>query len=95
MLNLNIPEHHVNALHHSLSNHLTLNAILKYKNHPSIDTIRCATKHLSSFYFLQVDKKTVIKDIKNLKISKAVQDSDIPVVSLKENAEFFAGETCC
>ena len=51
---LNNTEHHVNALHHRLSNHPTLKAILKYKIHPSIDTIRCATKHLSSFYFSQV-----------------------------------------
>ena len=48
---LNIPEHHVNALHHRLSNHPTLKAILKYKNHPIINTVGCATKHLSSFYF--------------------------------------------
>ena len=30
--NLNIPEHHVNALHHRLSNHPTVKVILKYKN---------------------------------------------------------------
>ena len=39
--NHNIPEHHINALHHRLSNHSTLKAILKCKNHPSINT-----KHL-------------------------------------------------
>ena len=88
--NLNIPEHHVNALHHWLSNHPILKVILlKYKNHPSINTIRCAATHLSFIYFSQVEEK-LIKEIKNLEISKGVQDSDIPVESLKENAEFFA-----
>ena len=60
--NLNIPEHHVNVLHHRLFNHPTLKAIiLKYRNQPSINTIGCATKHLSSFYFSQVDKKNCFK----------------------------------
>ena len=86
---INIPEHHINALHHRISNHPTLKAILKHKNHPSINTIRCATKHLSSFHFSQVDKKTVMKEIKTLQISKAVQDSDIHVKLLNGNAEFF------
>ena len=34
--NFNIPEYNVNALYHRLSNHPTLKAILKYKNHPSM-----------------------------------------------------------
>ena len=59
--NLNIPKHLVNALNHRLSNHPTLKVILKYKNHPSINTIRCTTKHLSSFYFYQVDQKHCYK----------------------------------
>lgn len=49
--NLNILEHYVNALHHGLSKHPTLKAILNHKNYPSINTIWCAAKHLSSFYF--------------------------------------------
>ena len=48
--NLNIPEHHVNVLHHRFSIHPNLKAILKYNNHLSINRIRCAAKHLSSFY---------------------------------------------
>ena len=38
----------------------------------------------SSFYFSHV------KEIKKLNLNKAVQDSDIPVKILKENADFFA-----
>ena len=92
--NGNIPEHHVNALHHRLSNYPTLKAILKYKNHFSIDTIRCATKHLSSF-ISQVGKKTVKKKLKCLEINKAVQDVVMPVKILKKNAEFSAEQKCC
>ena len=36
-----------------------------------------------------------MKEIENLEISKAIQDSDIPVKILKENAEFFAEQICC
>ena len=36
-----------------------------------------------------------MKEIKNLEVSKSVQDSDIPVKILKENAEFFAEQICC
>ena len=68
--NPNIPEHHVNAIHYRHSNYPTLKDILKYKNHPSTDTIRCAIKRLSSFYSSQVNKKTVIKEIKNSEIDR-------------------------
>ena len=44
----------------------------------------------SSFYFSHVDKNTVLKEIKRLDLNQAVQDSEIPVKILKENADFFA-----
>ena len=88
--NFNVSEHNENTLHHRFFNHPTLKAFLKYKNYPSILTTRCATKHLSNFYFSEVDKKYVIKEIKNLKTNKVVQDLDITVNILKENADFFA-----
>ena len=65
--NLNIPEHHVNALHHRVSSHPSLKDILKYKNHPSINNFRCAAKSLWSFHFSLVNKKTVIKETKTSK----------------------------
>ena len=37
----------------------------------------------SSFYFSQVDKNTVLKEIRKLNMNKAVQDKDIPVKILK------------
>ena len=64
---------------HSLSRHPTLNAILKYKDHPSIRAIKIVSQRFSSFYFSPVDKNTVLKEIRKLKPSKAVQDTDITV----------------
>ena len=37
-------------------------------------------------FFSHADKKAVLKEIKKLNLNKAVQDSDIPVKVLKENA---------
>ena len=89
--NLKIPERFVNnSLPHSLCSHPTLKAILKYKDHPSIPVIKGFSQRISSFYFSTVDKNTVLKEIKKLNSNKAVQDTDIPVKILKENAEFFA-----
>ena len=64
--NLKIPEKFVtDSLPQSLSRHPTLNAILKYKNHPSMRVIKRFSQRFSSFYFSYVDKNTVLKEIKN------------------------------
>ena len=82
--NLKIPEYYVHDKPpHSLSRYPTLKAVLKYKNHPSIRTIK-------SFYFLQIDKNTVLEEIRKLNMNKAVQDADISVKILKENCKYFA-----
>ena len=78
------------SLLQSLSRHPTLNAILHYKNHPHV----CNKKFFSrffKFYFSHVDKNAVLKEIEKLNLNRAVQDSNIPVKILKENAELFAG----
>ena len=91
IFSLKIPERFVNnSLPHSLSSQPTLKAILKYKDHPSIPVIKRFSQRISSFYFSTVDKNTVLKEIKKFNSNKAVQDTDIPVKILKENAEFFA-----
>ena len=89
--NLKTPEKFVtDSLSQSLLRHPILNAVLKYKNHPSMHVIKRFSQRFSSFYFSHVDKNTVLKEIKKLNLNKAVQDSDIPVKVLKENADFFA-----
>ena len=39
--------------------------------------------HFPSFYFLQIDKSTVLKKIRKLKMNKVVHDTDIPIKILK------------
>ena len=64
--NLEIPEYKCeNDLHNRLSNSPVLQATMKYKNRPSINTIRRFSQHNSSFYFSPVDKNTVLKEIKS------------------------------
>ena len=45
--------------------------------------------------FFPSRQKAVIKELQDLEISKAVQDSDIPLKSLKENPVLFAEQICC
>ena len=55
--NLKIPEYQCeNDLHNRLSNHPALQAIMKYRNHPSINTIRHFSQRYSSFIFHKLKK---------------------------------------
>ena len=93
--NLKIPEYQCeNDLHNRLSSHPALQAIMKYRNHPSINIIRHFSQRYSSFYFSQVEKNTVLKEIRRLSSKKAVQETDIPVKIWKENADFFYEQVC-
>ena len=44
---------------------------MKYRNNPSLDTIKRHFKHIASFYF------TVLTEPKNLQTTEAVQDADV------------------
>ena len=77
-------------LHLNLKNHPTLMEILKYRDHPSIITIKRFRHKTVPFHFLDIDKKTVLKIIRNLSNNKASQETDLPVRVVKENAEYFA-----
>ena len=48
------------------------------------------SERFSSFYFSHVDKNAVLKEIQKLNLNKVVLDSDISVMILKENTDFFA-----
>ena len=78
------------ALHLNLRNHPILIAILKYRDHPSIITIKCFRYQTVPFRFSYVDKKTALKIIRSLSNNKASQETDMPVRVVKENAEYFA-----
>ena len=94
--NLDIPEYQFeDNLHIRLLSNPVLHAIMKFRNHPSINTIRqyCSAQRFPSFYFSAVDKNVVRKEIRKLSTKKATQDTDIPVKILKGNAEYFAEQT--
>ena len=89
--NLKNPEKFVtDSLRQSLLRQPALNAILKYKSHPTMHVIKSFSQSFSGFYFSHVDKSTVLIEIKKLNLNKAVRDSELPVKILKENADFFA-----
>ena len=82
------------TLHLNLKNHPTLMTILKYRDHPSIVTIKCFRYQTVPFHFLHIDKKAVLKIIRSLSNNKASQETDLPVRVVKENAECFAEIIC-
>ena len=63
---------------------------MKYRNHPSIDTVRRFFQHNSMFYFSSVDKNTALKEMKGLNANKAVQDNDNPRQSFERKCKLFA-----
>ena len=88
--NLEIPEYKCeNDLHNRLSSNSVLQAIIKYRNQP-FKHFRRFSQRNSSFLFSPVDKNTILKEIKGLGANKAVQDTNISVKVLKENANSFA-----
>ena len=93
--NLKILEYQCeNDLHSISSSHPALQAIMKYMNHPSINIIRHFSQSILVFIFHKLKKNTVLKEIRRLSSKKAVQETDIPVKILKENADFFAEHIC-
>ena len=69
-------------------------AILKYRDHPSIITIKRFRYQNVPFHFSCIDKKTALKIIRSLSNNKAFQETDMPVSVVKENAEYFAEIIC-
>ena len=61
------------------------NPILKYKNHPNIDT-----RENSIIFFKEVTIEEIEKDINKLSSKKGSQNSDVQTRIVKENADVFA-----
>ena len=92
--NLSIPNYENQA---SLAEHiddptLLLNgeAIVKWRNQPSILAIASEYKNRANFSFNFVSKEDVLARIKALDGSKAIQENDIPVKIVTANSNFFA-----
>ena len=67
-----------------------LNAINKYRYHSSIVMINSKIEQEIIFSFITVQYDDVLKNSKNLNVSKASQQSDIPTRILIENSEYFS-----
>ena len=93
--NIDIPKHVVgDTLHLHLKNHPILMAILKYRDYPSIITIKHFRYQTVPSNFSHIYKKTVLKIIRSLSNNKASQETDLPVRVVKENGEYFAEIIC-
>ena len=69
----------------------TLKAVAKWRNHP---IILVNNKNRANFSFNFVSTEDVLTEIKVLDVSKAIQESDIPVKIIKANENFFAEAIC-
>ena len=93
--NLEIPKYGAeDDSHVNMNSHPTFKAVFKYKNYPSIISIRRFRHQVSNFHFSCIDKNTIAKEIRGLRTTKASQDNDLPAKILKENADYFAEFIC-
>ena len=66
-----------------------LQAIIRYRDHPSITAINKKCDASSHFTFPKVSEEDILKEISNLKVNKATQGTDIPTKIIKENSDIF------
>ena len=66
-----------------------IRAIVRYRKYPTILTAnrKCDSKLRFDFEF--IDSKNILKEIKNLSTSKAMQKSDIHIKEIKDNFDVF------
>ena len=88
--NLKIPQYkEQDPISASISNPV-MRTIVKYRAHPSIIAINENFNSSTPFNILFVDKEDILKEIKNLKVNKATQNTDIPTKLIKKNLVIFA-----
>ena len=73
--------------------HPALKAIMKFRKHPSVSAITNAFNP-QSFNFSKVSVDDVLKEINKLGNRKEIQNPDIPVKILKQNADIFGTYIC-
>ena len=68
--------------------------MLQYRNHLYVIIITRFRNQASSFNFSSIGKNIVLKEIGCLSTTMTSQDTDLPVIVLKENADYFAEFIC-
>ena len=66
-----------------------LKAVVRYRNHPSIVAIEKFYNSKSHFSFKNIQKEEILKELNNLNINQATQNTDIPTKIIKENSDIF------
>ena len=66
-----------------------LKAIVRYRNHSSIVAVKKVCNSKPHFAFENVQKEEILKELNNLNINKATQNTDIPTMIIKENSYIF------
>ena len=66
-----------------------MKANIRYRNHPSIVAIKKFCNSKSPFAFKNVQKEEILKEINNLNINKATQNTNISTKIIKENSDIF------
>ena len=88
--NLKIPQYKEQDLISASISDPVMRTIVKYRVHPSIIAIKKNGNSSARFNFSFVDKEDILKEIKNLKVNKPTQNTDIPTKLIKENLDIFA-----
>ena len=86
--NLDISQHNVDDPICENINDPLLKAIVRYRNHPSIVAIMKFCNPKSHFPFKNVQKEEIPKELNNLNINKATQNTNIPT---KINSDILGG----
>jgi len=87
--NLDISFEYHDSLLYDVNSDNVLAAINKYEKHPSILKIKDSYDQSSKFSFSETNLSTVVKEIGNLKDSKASPIDSIPVRILKDHYDIF------
>ena len=86
---LNIPKYEDLSVNNANSEDPLEDLITKYKDNPSIGAILDKSPN-TSFSLKTTSKKDMEKEILNLNVAKASQDSDIPTRIIKKNSDIFS-----
>ena len=87
--NLDIQQYNVDDPICENINDPLLKAIVRYRNHPSIAAIKKFCNSKFHFSFKNVQEEEILKELNNLNINKATQNTDIPTKIIKKNSDIF------
>ena len=87
--NLDIQQYNVDDPICENINDPLLKAIVRYRNHPSIVAIKKFCNSKSHFSFNNVQKEEILKELNNLNIHKATQNTYMPTKIIKGNPDIF------